>query len=370
MSAPVRIVAMAAWALFAGSSLARADSSEVSAEQAAEALREGNARFVAGKLEHPNLGYERRAATAAKGQAPFATVVTCSDSRVPVEYVFDRGIGDLFVVRVAGNVCDTDEIGTVEYGVGHLHTPLVVVLGHEKCGAVKAVATGETVHGCLPKLVDNILPAVEQARRENPRSSGDPLFSAAVRCNVWRSIRDLLTHSAEVRELVSSGRVQVVGAVYDIESGTVSWLGSHPEQASLCLSAESHDPPAHADAAAERPQQPEPAPTTPPPAAAHSDSEPKAVAAREGDSHGDATVRAPARETAHRADAAPAQSEPAPETPASDAVGVAHSTGGHDAAGGPGIGATSYLIAAAVGAVLSGMSFGAYQCVRRRFAGD
>lgn len=361
MSAWVRIAAVTAGFLWISAASAPADSGQVSAEQAAAALREGNARFVAGKMEHPNLGYERRAATAAKGQAPFATVVTCSDSRVPVEYVFDRGVGDLFVVRVAGNVCDTDEIGTVEYGVGHLHTPLVVVLGHEKCGAVKAVATGESVHGSLPKLVDNILPAVEQARRENPRSSGDPLFSAAVRCNVWRSIQDLLTHSAEVRELVSSGKIQVVGAVYDIESGAVSWLGSHPEQASLCLSAESHDPAAHAVAADGHPQQP---------AAAHSESEPKAVAAHEEDSHQEPAALAAAKETAHQADAAHARSEPVAEKPARDEAGAEQTAGGHDAAGGPVIGVTSYLVAAAVGAVLSGMGFGAYQCVRRRFAGD
>lgn len=360
MPAWIRIAGTVVGAFLIGSAWAHADSGEVSAEQAAAALREGNARFVAGKMEHPNLGFERRVATAAKGQTPFATVVTCSDSRVPVEYVFDRGVGDLFVVRVAGNVCDTDEIGTVEYGVGHLHTPLVVVLGHEKCGAVKAVATSESVHGCLPRLVDNILPAVEQARRENPRSSGDPLFSAAVRCNVWRSIQDLLTHSAEVRELVSSGKIQVVGAVYDIESGAVTWLGSHPEQASLCLSAESHDPAAHADAAVGHPQRP---------AAAHSKSEPKAAAAREADSHQELAALA-AAEAAQHVNVAPARSEPVAEKPAREEAGAEQTAGGHDAAAGPVIGVTSYLIAAAVGAVLSGLGFGAYQCVRHRFAGD
>jgi carbonic anhydrase len=369
VSSWVQIVAAAAGILWSGAALARPDSGEVSAEQAAAALREGNARFVAGKMEHPNLGYERRTATAAQGQAPFATIVTCSDSRVPVEYIFDRGIGDLFVVRVAGNVCDTDETGTVEYGVGHLHTPLVVVLGHEKCGAVKAVATGESVHGCLPKLVDNILPAVEQARRENPRSSGEPLFSAAVRCNVWRSIQDLLSRSSEVRELVSAGKVQVVGAVYDIESGAVSWLGSHPEQASLCLSAGSHEPAAHVDAAGGRPPQAAPAPTNTPLVAAHPGSEPKPAAGLGGGSHQDGAARDRAEKTAHRPAAAPAVSEDAMEKPAGEAAGVAQRADANDALGGPVNETTSYLIAAAVGAVLSGMSFGAYQCVRKRFAG-
>lgn len=196
-------------------------------------LRDGNARFVAGASRHPNATTERRADTAQKGQHPVATVLGCSDSRVPLEVLFDQGIGDLFVVRVAGNVCDTDEIGSIEYGTGHLETPLLVVLGHTKCGAVTAVATNAEVHGLIPRLVDNIAPAVETTRTASPDLTGDHLVAAAIRANIWQSIEDLYARSATVQEAAKSGRVKVVGALYDIEGGQVEWLGSHPREGQL-----------------------------------------------------------------------------------------------------------------------------------------
>ena len=113
----------------------------ISPQQAMERLREGNARFQSAKSIHPDLGPARLRQTAEEGQHPFATILTCSDSRVPPELVFDQGVGDIFVVRVAGNVCGEDEAGTIEYGADHLKTPLLVVLGHSRCGAVTAVAT-------------------------------------------------------------------------------------------------------------------------------------------------------------------------------------------------------------------------------------
>ena len=204
----------------------------LSSDQALQALKEGNARYVAGKPLHPNQDAARRTSVAT-GQNPFVTVLSCADSRVPVELLFDQGIGDTFVVRVAGNVSDTDEVGTIEYGVGHLKTPLVVVLGHTGCGAVKAVLEGATVHGSIPALVDNIAPAVARAKAANPGASGAALLGAAVNANVWVSIDDLFQRSAEVRELVTSGNLKVVGAVYDLESGQISLLGSHPEQTRL-----------------------------------------------------------------------------------------------------------------------------------------
>ena len=111
-------------------------------DQALQKLKSGNDRLVAGRRLFPNQGAPRLKDTAAQGQHPYVTILSCSDSRVPLEHMFDAGFGDLFVVRVAGNVADDDEIGTIEYGVGHLHTPLLLVLGHTKCGAVTAVAKG------------------------------------------------------------------------------------------------------------------------------------------------------------------------------------------------------------------------------------
>ncbi len=196
-------------------------------------LREGNQRFVEGRCQFPNSDAARRTETGQNGQKPFVTVLACADSRVPVEHAFDQGIGDVFVVRVAGNVADVDEIGSIEYGVGHLHTPLLVVLGHTKCGAVTAVVERAEVHGHIPQLVDNIVPAVHRTRRYDASLEGSALVSAAIRLNVWQSIEDILTHSETVRAAANKGEVSIVGAMYNIETGAVEWLGPHPEQSRL-----------------------------------------------------------------------------------------------------------------------------------------
>ncbi len=199
-------------------------------DQALAMLKEGNARYISGKLTSPNVSQARRDETKG-GQHPFASILGCSDSRAPIELVFDRGIGDLFVIRVAGNVSDTDEIGTVEYGAGHLGTPLVVVLGHKKCGAVTAVVKGDKVGGSIPQLVDNIVPAAKRAK--DKRLEGDDLINRAITENVLQSIADMLTRSEEMRHLVASGKVKVVGAVYDLADGKVEWIGEHPDQTKL-----------------------------------------------------------------------------------------------------------------------------------------
>lgn len=204
-----------------------------SVEKVLSTLREGNARFVEGKATHPHAAAADRLDTAAHGQHPIATILACSDSRVPPEIVFDEGIGDLFVIRVAGNVCDTDEVGSIEYGVDHLGTPVFVVLGHTGCGAVTAVATGAELHGNIPALVNHIRPAVEKARHAHPELSGEALVPAAVEANIWKSIEDLLHASPATRSKVKSAKVAVVGAIYDLGSGKVKWLGPHPEQARL-----------------------------------------------------------------------------------------------------------------------------------------
>jgi carbonic anhydrase len=196
-------------------------------------LRLGNARFSLGQSTFKGIDAARCLETAEKGQKPIATILSCSDSRVPVEYIFDQGLGDLFVVRVAGNVSDTDEIGSVEYGTEHLGTPLLVVLGHTKCGAVTAVVQGDSVHGKIPLLVDNIGPAVQTAREKNPGLEGKDLIPKVIEANVFRSIEDILTGSEMVRELVNEKKLRVEGAIYDIATREVRWLGTHPDQAKL-----------------------------------------------------------------------------------------------------------------------------------------
>lgn len=156
-------------------------------DDALKAMREGNARFVAGKPTHPHTGMDRVADTGANGQKPIVTILGCSDSRVALERIFDLGVGDAFVVRVAGNVSDTDEIGSAEYGAGHLNTPLMVVLGHTKCGAVTAVATGAQVHGSIPGWSITSSPPSNRPRRSTPVSPARISFPSPSKRTFFRA---------------------------------------------------------------------------------------------------------------------------------------------------------------------------------------
>lgn len=202
----------------------------VSADEALKLLMEGNDRWVKEQAANPNGDAARRKEVAEKGQTPFVTVLTCADSRLPVERIVDRGVGEVFVVRVAGNIAGVSETGTVEYGLGHLNTPLLVVMGHTKCGAVAAAATGAEVHGKIADIVDAIEPAVERAKRKNPGVEGADLIAAAVKENVWQTVFGLIRESKDIRGLVAKGKVKVVGAVCDLSTGKIEWLGEHPWQ--------------------------------------------------------------------------------------------------------------------------------------------
>lgn len=206
---------------------------DLSKQEALQKLKKGNERYASGNQLYSNLNQSRRTLTSTKGQHPFATIIGCSDSRVPIELIFDAGIGEIFTIRVAGNVCDTDEIGSIEYGVEHLETPLFVVLGHTSCGAVTAVARHDQVHGCIPALVDNIIPAVRDATNIHGEAFTQELLSASIEENVWQSIEDLLKISHGSAELVKKGKLMIVGAVYDLSTGKIKWLGEHPNQSGL-----------------------------------------------------------------------------------------------------------------------------------------
>ncbi len=194
-------------------------------------LQEGNRRFAEGKSMHPNTSSARlhQAGTENQGDYAYATVIACSDSRVPVERIFDAGVMDIFVIRVAGNVADTDEAGSIEYGLAHVHTPVLVVLGHTQCGAVTAVThsilgKGHALERNIPPLVDNIIPAVKRAMAQNPGVQGDEIIPYAVSENVWQTVEDLFMQSPSTRDLVRSGKAKVVGAIYDVGTGKVNWL--------------------------------------------------------------------------------------------------------------------------------------------------
>lgn len=212
------------------SAFASSAGQSIPADEAIKLLKDGNARYMAGQSTHPNLTSERRAETVKGGQHPFATIVGCSDSREPLELIFDQGIGDIFVVRVAGNVAGPDELATVEYGVGHLNTPVVLVLGHTACGAVTAAVQNAKVHGNLPFLINQIKPAVAKAKAWTPTATGGDLVSKSIKANVWLTMENMLRKSAEVRELVTKGKLLVIGGIYDLHSGQVDWLGAHPDQ--------------------------------------------------------------------------------------------------------------------------------------------
>ena len=193
------------------------------AEEALNRLREGNVRFVSGRARFPTVQKEVLAELV-KGQQPYATVLGCSDSRVPPELVFDAGFGELFVIRVAGNVLDPAIAGTLQYAGTHLHTPLFVVLGHEGCGAVEA-AIAEKFHAArhrsrIAMLLANIDPALGKLDPALPPAA---LLSAAVEANVRWTVQQV-HESPEGKLRAAQGDAKLVGAVYEIATGRVRFL--------------------------------------------------------------------------------------------------------------------------------------------------
>jgi len=190
----------------------------IGAEQALKLLLEGNQRFVAGKLERPNQMPVRRAEVA-KGQHPFAAVLACSDSRTPPEIIFDRGLGDIFTVRVAGNVADQVVIESLDYSVKHLGVRVVMVLGHRRCGAVTAAVEG---HEKDKEDIREIVKELEPAVRATHGMPGDPVENA-VRENVKLVVKNLAA-SRELSAMVKSGELKIVGGIYDLDTGTIEML--------------------------------------------------------------------------------------------------------------------------------------------------
>jgi carbonic anhydrase len=191
-----------------------------------ERLSAGNQRFASGKSGHFNQERDRRL-DLARGQHPFALVVGCADSRVPPEIVFDQGLGDLFVVRVAGEVLDDLALASVEYAVEHLEVRTIVVLGHERCGAVQATLAGGLLPGHLKYLARAIAPHVEEARARIPAgTAGVPpdVLDLGVVQNVRGVVAEIEACEPILSELQHTGELRVVGARYDLDSGQVEWL--------------------------------------------------------------------------------------------------------------------------------------------------
>jgi len=220
----------------------------VSAAAALKKLQEGNARYVAGTPLHCNIDNTARNALAQHGQLPLAAVIGCADSRCPIELLFDVQPGDVFVLRNAGNTCTHAEgsvVGSIEYCVSALHTQLVLVLGHTMCGAIKgatqiALTPREPPSGkmlerrrsSLEGLLDGLSPVAKQASGElGHNATVDEVAAKAVKVNVFHTIHKLISYSKIIKEKISKGEVQVQGAIYDIVSGKVEFLGKSAQEA-------------------------------------------------------------------------------------------------------------------------------------------
>jgi carbonic anhydrase len=205
----------------------------VEAREALERLREGNQRFISSELGASSaLSHTRRAELTA-GQEPFAIVLGCSDSRVPAEIVFDQGLGDLFVIRVAGNIVAPSQVGSVEFAAARYQTRLVVVLGHSQCGAILATLEelaepGQQRSRNLLTIVNRVRPAVESLWATDLRHDHDALVKLAVRANIRASV-DHLRHGSQVLEqLIQEDGLLVVGAEYSLETGVVDFFDGAP----------------------------------------------------------------------------------------------------------------------------------------------
>lgn len=194
------------------------EAKNLSADEALCKLKQGNANFVKMHLEHPNVTKARRAELK-KGQKPFAVVITCSDSRVPAEIVFDQGLGDIFVIRNAGNVLDEHVVGSIEYAVEHLGTNLVVVMGHECCGAVGATMSNAKASENIESIKKSIQPALEQAKKENKLSA-----ECVEKNNAKLGATNALKSSEVLREAVEKCGLKVVPAYYDLDTGMVEFM--------------------------------------------------------------------------------------------------------------------------------------------------
>lgn len=195
-----------------------AQNKDVTPDAALQKLMEGNARFVEQKSQRPNQDMARLTEVA-ESQAPYAAILGCADSRVPSEIIFDQGLGDLFVCRVAGNIATSEEIGSLEFGTMVLGAKVILVLGHARCGAVKATIEGGRFPGQIGSLIDDIKVGAERAERQ----TGTNKLDMAIKANVLYQV-ELLNQSAVLGDLIDKGQLKIVGGYYDLDTGKVTIL--------------------------------------------------------------------------------------------------------------------------------------------------
>ena len=211
--------------LVGGSQFARAadpahpEQPTVAPAEAIAKLKEGNARYTSGNLQHPGQTTERRAELT-KSQHPFAIILSCSDSRVPPEIVFDQGLGDLFIVRVAGNVLNDEGLGSIEYGVEILGARFIVVLGHQSCGAIDAAMKTVAAKGKAPGHIQSLVTAIKPVVTATPKGDLDTMIKANV-----KHVADALRSSTPIlKAKVDSGDIRVIGGYYSLDTGAVTFL--------------------------------------------------------------------------------------------------------------------------------------------------
>src|SRR5204862_6028662 len=198
---------------------AHSDQPSMAPAEAISKLKEGNGRYTGGNLQHPGQTAERRTELA-NTQHPFATIVDCSDSRVPPEIVFDQGLGDLFIFRVAGNVIDDQSLGSIEYAVDHLAVRLILVLGHQRCGAVQAAKDTLAANGKAPGHIQSLVTAIEPAVEATVKDD----LEATVKANVKNVVQALRSSTPVLKAKIDAGELKVVGAYYSLDTGTVAFM--------------------------------------------------------------------------------------------------------------------------------------------------
>ena len=188
---------------------------KINADKALEKLLAGNKRFMSKNFYHPNQTKERQKEVI-REQSPFAAILGCSDSRVPPEIIFDQGIGDLFVIRIAGNILSDAIKGSMEYAAGYLHVKLIIVLGHSNCGAVSAAITRGELYFNITSIVNYILPSVQKAKDMNGN-----FHENTIKLNILKSVEQLKKTPPILNKLSEQGEIKITGAYYDLESGSV-----------------------------------------------------------------------------------------------------------------------------------------------------
>ena len=212
-------IAIAVGLAFSNSICFAHDVDNISADAALKKLKEGNKRFVQLHMKHPDASKKRRRAML-NGQHPFVVILSCSDSRVPPELIFDQGLGDIFEIRNAGNVLNKHVIGSIEYAVMHCGVKLIVIMGHQDCGAINATLSGVSETEYIQALEDSIQPAVEECKCKGLEVNSDNV----VKAHVMQDIRELLEQDTELVKYMSEHNVKIVPAYYNLDTGKVDFL--------------------------------------------------------------------------------------------------------------------------------------------------